>query len=121
MFVPAELAVTDEEPEKPNLPSGPPLPRTILLYRPRAVRRSSSVCITASSVFVRATRSGHQRSRSDTLPDAITALKSKTKMRCAEIVIVRDLLWMGLEIEGEIQKPQPQRTRRSQRKKKGRE
>jgi hypothetical protein len=30
---------------------------------------------------------------SDTLPDAITALKSKTKLRCAEIVIVMELLW----------------------------
>jgi hypothetical protein len=54
---------------------------------------------------------------SDTLPDAMKTLKSKTKMRCAEIVEGGDLLWMGLEIEGEIQKPQPQRTRRSQRKK----
>jgi hypothetical protein len=30
---------------------------------------------------------------SDTLPDAITALKHKTKLRCAEIVIVVELLW----------------------------
>jgi hypothetical protein len=58
---------------------------------------------------------------SDTLPDAMTALKSKTRLRCAEIVEGGDLLWMGLEIEGEIQEPQPQRTQRSQRKKKGRE
>jgi hypothetical protein len=40
---------------------------------------------------------------SDTLPDAMNALKSKTKLRCAEIVEGGDLLWMGLEIEGEIQ------------------
>jgi len=58
---------------------------------------------------------------SDTLPDAMKPLKSKTKLCCAEIVIVGDLLWMGLEIEGEIQKPQPQRTLRSQRKNEGRE
>ncbi|HEX9119410.1 MAG TPA: hypothetical protein VF840_02620 [Terriglobales bacterium] len=30
---------------------------------------------------------------SDTLPDAMKTLKSKTKLRCAEIVIVMELLW----------------------------
>ncbi|MGA2000217.1 MAG: hypothetical protein ABSG52_09500 [Terriglobales bacterium] len=41
---------------------------------------------------------------SDTLPDAMTALKSKTKLCCAEIVEGGDLLWMGLEIAGETAK-----------------
>jgi hypothetical protein len=54
---------------------------------------------------------------SDTLPDAMKMLKSKTRLRCAEIVIVGDLLWMGLEIAGEIQEPQPQRTQRSHKEK----
>jgi hypothetical protein len=34
---------------------------------------------------------------SDTLPDAIKALKRKTKLRCAEIVIVVELLWNLLQ------------------------
>ena len=37
------------------------------------------------------------------MPDVRKALKSKAKLRCAEIVIVMELLWMGSEIEGEIQ------------------
>ena len=47
------------EPAKPVLPCREPF----CFYRPRAVRRSSPVRITASSVFVRATRSEHQRLR----------------------------------------------------------
>jgi hypothetical protein len=47
------------EPAKPVLPCRGPF----CFYRPRAVRRSNPDCITASSVFVRATRSEHQRSR----------------------------------------------------------
>jgi hypothetical protein len=34
---------------------------------------------------------------SDTLPDATTALKGKTMLRCAEIVIVLELLWNLLQ------------------------
>jgi hypothetical protein len=34
---------------------------------------------------------------SDTLPDAMKTLKSKTKLCCAEIVIVMELLWKFLE------------------------
>ncbi|MFI5088261.1 MAG: hypothetical protein ACHP7I_07700 [Terriglobales bacterium] len=34
----------------------------------------------------------------------MTALKSKTRLRCAEIVEGGDLLWMGLEIAGETGK-----------------
>jgi len=47
------------EPAKPVLPCQGPF----CFCRPRAVRRSSPVRITASSVFVRATRSEHQRLR----------------------------------------------------------
>lgn len=47
------------EPAKPALPCQGPF----CFYRLRAVRRSSPDCITASSVFVRATRSEHQRLR----------------------------------------------------------
>jgi hypothetical protein len=34
---------------------------------------------------------------SDTLPDAMQTLKSKKVRRCAEIVIVMELLWTFLE------------------------
>jgi hypothetical protein len=34
---------------------------------------------------------------SDTLPELMTPLKSKPELRCAEIVIVRELLWKFLE------------------------
>lgn len=60
---PQNWPLPTRSPKNRTCQAGPPLPRTILLYRPRAVRRSSPVRITASSVFVRATRSEHQRSR----------------------------------------------------------
>jgi len=122
VFVPAELAVTDEEPEKPNLPSRSSLAKDHFALP--AARWCSATGRIASpqvrSLSARRAQNINARVR-DTLPDVITALKSKTELCCAEIVEGGDLLWMGLQIEVETQKPQPQRTRRSQRKKKGRE
>ena len=60
---PQNWPLPTRSPKNRTCQAGPPLPRSRLLYRPRAVRRSSPVCITARSVFVRATRSEHQRSR----------------------------------------------------------
>ncbi|MBZ5566700.1 MAG: hypothetical protein LAN64_02495 [Acidobacteriia bacterium] len=37
------------------------------------------------------------------LPESVDPLNAKLRLRCAEVVKVRDLLWKGLEIEVEIQ------------------
>ena len=105
MFVPAELAVTYEEPERPNLPRRPFLAKD--LFALPAARRCSAAARFASPQvrFLSARRAQNINARvSDRLPDARKTLKRKTVRRCAEIVEGGDLLWMGLQIEGEIQK-----------------
>ncbi|MBZ5513197.1 MAG: hypothetical protein LAN70_18775 [Acidobacteriia bacterium] len=96
--MPAELAVTDEEPEKPNLPSRSSLAKDHFAL-PAA--RWCSATARFASPHVRslsARRAQNINARvCDTLPDAMQTLKRKTKLRCAEIVIVRELLWKFLE------------------------
>ena len=60
---PQNWPLPTRSPKNRTCQAGPPLPRTILLYRPRAGVAQQLGCITACSVFVRATRSEHQRSR----------------------------------------------------------
>ena len=96
--MPAELAVTYEEPEKPNLPSRPSLAKD--RFALPAARRCSAAARFASpqARFLPARRAQNINARvSDTLPDAMNALKSKEVRRCAEIVIVMELLWKFLE------------------------
>jgi len=105
------------EPAKPVLPCQGPF----CFYRPRAVRRSSPVCITASSVFVRATRSEHQRSRERHIARCNDGAQEQN-----EVVLCRNCGGRGFAVDGVGNrgrncKSEPQRTQRSQRKKKGRE
>jgi hypothetical protein len=102
--VPAELAVTYEEPESAEpVKTGPPLPRTGCL--PGALRRCCASAPVASPRFgflpARNAQDINARVRRN-LPEDGLALNTKLSLSCEEIVTIRDLLWMFLEIPGQI-------------------
>jgi hypothetical protein len=99
--MPAELAVAYEEPDGSNLPSRSSLAKDLVLSVPcRRCSAAAPLHHRKFDLFTRATRSGHQRSRADTLPEVRTALKRKNASCCAELVIVWGLLWKFLQIAG---------------------
>jgi hypothetical protein len=103
VFVPAELAVTDEEPEKPNLPSRSSLAKDHSAFAGRAPRGAAARFASPQVRSLSARRAQNINARvHDTLPDVIVALKSKANLCCAEIVIVGELLWKFLQNPGRI-------------------
>ena len=96
--MPAELAVTYEEPEKPNLPSRPSLAKDHFAFTGHAPWGAAARFASPQVRSLSARRAQNINARvSDTLPDADWRLKGKTSLRCAEIVIVGKILWNFLQ------------------------
>ncbi len=90
--VPAELAVTDEGPEMPNLPTGPALLRTGSCGR--ALGRQTVASPQARHLSARRAQNINARV-GDTLPEVGGGLKGKAARHCEHRVGNGDCLWIA--------------------------